>query len=361
MQAVLIPEPGHAALTTVPDPVPGTGDALLQVRRVGLCGSDLNSYRGLNPLVSYPRIPGHEIAATILSLPERLPAGLPHPLAVGMDVTLSPYSHCGQCSACLAARFNACQHNQTLGVQRDGALAEFAAVPVERLFPATLAQPALTLEELALVEPLTVGFHAVARAQVRPTDTVLVLGSGGVGLGAVAAAAARGATALAVDLSDERLAVARLAGAAHALRPDPASPTASLQRQMPAQPILAEQIRDLTSGHGPSVVIEAIGTPETFRAAVDLVAFAGRVVYIGYAKQPVSYETRLFVQKELDIRGSRNALPEDFQAVIQMLAQRRFPLGAAIGSIVPFAEAPSTFERWQQNPGAFSKILITLD
>lgn len=353
MQAVLIPEPGHAALTTVPDAVPGTGDALLQVRRVGLCGSDLNSYRGLNPLVSYPRIPGHEIAATILSLPERLPAGLPHPLAVGMDVTLSPYSHCGQCSACLAARFNACQHNQTLGVQRDGALAERVAVPVERLFPATLAHPPLTLEELVLVEPLTVGFHAVARAQVQPEDTVLVLGSGGVGLGAVAAAATRGATVIAVDRNAERLAVAKLAGATHALVPDPAS--------SPDAHELTRQIHKLTGNRGPGVVIEAIGTPETFRAAVDLVAFAGRVVYIGYAKQPVSYETRLFVQKELDIRGSRNALPEDFRAVIRMLAQRRFPLQAAIGSVVPFADAPSTFARWQQDPGAFSKIVITLD
>ncbi len=355
MQALLIREPGHAQLTTVPDPVPGPGEALLRVRRIGLCGSDLNSFRGLNPLVSYPRIPGHEIAATILSLPDSLPDSmhteLPHPLAVGMDMTLSPYSHCGQCSACLARRPNACQHNQTLGVQRDGALAELVAVPVERLFPATLSHPPLTLEELALVEPLTVGFHAVARAQVQSTDTVLVLGSGGVGLGAVAAAATRGATVIAVDLNQDRLSVAALAGAAHTLCPESSASPVSLE----------QQIRALTGGHGPSVVIEAIGTPETFRAAVDLVAFAGRVVYIGYAKQPVSYETRLFVQKELDIRGSRNALPEDFHAVMQMLAERRFPLHAAIGSIIPFADAPDTFTRWKENPGAFSKIVITLD
>jgi threonine dehydrogenase-like Zn-dependent dehydrogenase len=346
MQAILMPEPGRAVVTTVPDPLPRPGEALLRVRRVGLCGSDLNSFRGLNPLVSYPRIPGHEIAATVLSLPETLPAEL-RALAVGMDVTLSPYSSCGHCSACLAQRPNACQHNQTLGVQRDGALAERIAVPVDRLFPATLGDPPLTLEELVLVEPLTVGFHAVARARVQPSETVLILGSGGVGLGAVAAAATRGATVLAVDLSEARLTTARLAGAAHTLRFDPAT--------------LADSVRALTDGHGPSVVIEAVGTPETFCTAVDLVAFAGRVVYIGYAKQPVAYETRLFVQKELDIRGSRNALPEDFRAVIQMLSARRFPVHAAIGSIVPFAKAPETFIRWKDDPGAFTKIVIALD
>ena len=352
MQALVLPEPGRAVLAQIPDPTPQPGEALLRVRRVGLCGSDLNSFRGLNPLVTYPRVPGHEIAATILSLPSAMPeTGL---LSVGMDVTLSPYTHCGHCSACRAGRSNACQFNQTLGVQRDGALAELVAVPVDRLFPATLASPRLTLEELVLVEPLTVGFHAVARSQATAEDTVLILGAGGVGLGAVAAAAMRGATVLAVDRNPDRLAVARQAGATHTLVPD-VDPTA------PAARSLAEQVRNLTGGHGPSVVIEAIGTPETFRAAVDLVAFAGRVVYIGYAKQPVSYETRLFVQKELDIRGSRNALPEDFRAVIAMLALRRFPLQAAIGCSVPLSQAPSIFERWQQDPGAFTKIVLTLD
>ncbi len=354
MQALVLPEPGRAVLAQIPDPIPQPGEALLRVRRVGLCGSDLNSFRGLNPLVTYPRVPGHEIAATILSLPAAMPETLARNLSVGMDVTLSPYTHCGHCSACLAGRTNACQFNQTLGVQREGALAELVAIPVERLFPATLANPSLTLEELVLVEPLTVGFHAVARAQVTASDSVLILGAGGVGLGAVAAAAMRGATVLAVDRNPDRLAVARQAGATHTLVPD-ADPAA------PAAQALAEQIRSLTGGRGPSVVIEAIGTPETFRAAVELVAFAGRVVYIGYAKQPVSYETRLFVQKELDIRGSRNALPEDFRAVIAMLAQRRFPLQAAIGCIVPLSQAPAIFERWQQDPGAFTKIVLTLD
>ena len=137
------------------------GEILLQVRRIGLCGTDLNSYRGRNPLVSFPRIPGHEIAATVAELNPKYPNGRRE-----LAVTLSPYSNCGKCACCLRGRPNACEFNQTLGVQRDGALTEFIAVPASRLFRANL-----TLKELCLVEPLTVGFHAVARGTRAPAET----------------------------------------------------------------------------------------------------------------------------------------------------------------------------------------------
>jgi threonine dehydrogenase-like Zn-dependent dehydrogenase len=130
MKAFVIQRPGHAAVETVPDPIPGDGDMLLKVRMVGFCGSDLNSFRGLNPLVSFPRVPGHEVSATILEGDDEL--------RVGMDVALYPYTSCGQCSSCRLGTPNACQFNQTLGVQRDGALAEFEAMPPERVYPAKL-------------------------------------------------------------------------------------------------------------------------------------------------------------------------------------------------------------------------------
>src|SRR5581483_11220698 len=187
--------PGDVRLENVPDPDRGPGEALLRVRRVGLCGSDLNSYRGRNPLISFPRIPGHEVAATIVELsPEH-----PSHLSIGMDVTLSPYKNCGTCPACRNRRPNACRDNQTLGVQRDGAMSQYLSMPTDKLFVADLS-----LDALCLVEPLTVGCHAVARAEVAPKNVVAIFGCGGVGLGAIAAAAFRGATTVAIDVDDAK-------------------------------------------------------------------------------------------------------------------------------------------------------------
>ena len=335
MRSLVLEGPGKVELkTTGTLPVAGPDEVLLQVRKIGLCGSDLNSYRGRNPLVTYPRIPGHEIAATVAELNPRHPEWQP-----GMAVTVSPYTHCGCCAACLSGRFNTCQFNQTLGVQRNGALTEFIAIPVSRLYRANLS-----LKELCMVEPLTVGFHAVARGRVTEKDTVAVFGCGGVGLGAVAGAAFSGASVIAIDLDDAKLATACKAGATHTINT--------------AGGNLHAELAHVTGDRGPGVVIEAIGHPVTFRAAVEEVAFAGRVLYIGYAKEPVTYETRLFVQKELDIMGSRNAQPEDFRTVIRMLEARRFPVDEAITHTVPMEEAPSIFEAWDRAPERFTKIVI---
>ena len=224
-------------------------------------------------------------------------------------------------------------------MQRDGALTEFIAVPASRLYRADL-----TLKELCLVEPLTVGFHAASRGRVAPGDTVAVFGCGGVGLGAVAGAAFRGAKVIGLDVDDAKLAIAQKAGAAHAIN----TVTGELHKQL----------AELTEGRGPDVVIEAIGLPQTFRAAVEEVAFTGRVVYIGYAKEQVAYETRLFVQKELDILGSRNAQPEDFRDVIRMLEAHCFPVDEAVTHIVPLEEAPGILEAWDKDPARFTKIMV---
>src|SRR5437588_3007128 len=181
MRALVLKKPGHASIETIPDRVAMDGEILLKVRMVGFCGSDLNSFRGLNPLVSFPRIPGHEVAATIV---EASRGGL----TVGTDVAISPYTSCGKCASCRRGRPNACQFNETLGVQRDGALTEFIVMHPENLYAADL-----TLKELCLVEPLTVGFHAVARGRVKDDDIVAIFGCGGVGLGAVAAECGRAA------------------------------------------------------------------------------------------------------------------------------------------------------------------------
>jgi 2-desacetyl-2-hydroxyethyl bacteriochlorophyllide A dehydrogenase len=331
MKAVVLRGPGEIAIEDRPEPKLAEGHVLLKVNMIGLCGSDLNSYRGKNPMVSFPRIPGHEIAATVVDGTAGFNSG--------DQVTLSPYTSCGRCAACRRGRPNACQNNETLGVQRDGGLTEYLVVPPEKLYTANLS-----LKELCLVEPLTVGFHAVARGRVTSIDTVAIIGCGGVGLGAVAAAGFRGARTIGVDVDDAKLEIARKAGAIELINTN--------------RDDLHTRLVELTDGLGPDVIIEAIGLPSTFRAAVEEVAFTGRVVYIGYAKEPVAYETRLFVQKELDILGSRNALPEDFREVIRMLEGHRFPVEDAVSRIVPLEETPKVIAEWSADPARFTKIMI---
>ncbi|HWX91554.1 MAG TPA: zinc-binding alcohol dehydrogenase family protein [Terriglobales bacterium] len=337
MKAVVIKKPGEAAVETIGEPTVTDEGLLLKVRMIGLCGSDLNSFRGMNPLVAFPRIPGHEVAATIVEGSKRHAA-----LGPGVNVTMSPYTNCGRCAACLRGRPNACEFNETLGVQRDGALTEYIVMPAEKLYPAQL-----TLTELCLVEPLTVGFHAAARGRVVPSDSVAVFGCGGVGLGVIAASHSYGAKTIGVDVSDEKLSLARKVGADHTVN----------ARSQP----LHETLLELTNGLGPDVVIEAVGSAQMFRTAVEEVAFTGRVVYIGYAKDLVTYETRLFVQKELDILGSRNALPEDFHRVIRMLEQHRFPVAEALSSVVSIEDAPGALKAWSDDPARFKKIMVSLD
>jgi threonine dehydrogenase-like Zn-dependent dehydrogenase len=335
MKTFSITSPFSCSFTDAPEPAPAEGEVLLRPVYVGLCGSDLKTYRGENPMAGFPRVPGHELSAVI----EKTGPGVSGEWSVGTLVTVLPYSNCGVCSSCRKGRPNACESNQTLGVQRDGCLAERIAVPVDKLVRANGLSP----RALALVEPLSIGCHAVRRTDVRKGETVAVIGCGAVGLGAVAAAAAAGATVIAVDVDDVKLGTARQAGAVHSVN----SKTTGLRKG------LRSIVKD-----GPDVVIEAVGSPLTFRSAVEEVSFSGRVVYIGYAKEPVSYETKLFVQKELDIRGSRNADPEDFQTAIRILSSGRFPAERVISRIEPFSRTGQALEDWHADPAAFTKILI---
>jgi threonine dehydrogenase-like Zn-dependent dehydrogenase len=335
MKAFLITNPGQTAIGEVASPSPGPEEVLLRTRYIGLCGTDLNTFRGKNPLVSYPRIPGHEIAATIVDAGDRVPSHFKS----GTDVTVSPYTSCGVCASCLRGRTNACLDNKTLGVQRDGAMCELFKVPWRKVFIAN----GLSLRDLTLVEPLGVGFHTVTRGRVTKGDTVAVIACGAVGLGAIAAASFRGANTIAIDVDDQKLGLARQAGAAHVINSKTEDVHARLQ--------------ELTDGHGPDVIIEAVGLPLTYRMAIEEVAFTGRVVYVGYAKEPVTYETKYFVQKELDILGSRNSLDE-FPEVIEMLLQGRFPVEATISKTVPLQEAGGALAGWADAPQSITKILV---
>jgi len=335
VKALVLKDPGNAFVESIPDAERSDEDILLKVRMVGFCGSDLNSFRGLNPLVSYPRILGHEVCATVIE-------SNCNAFSAGTDVALNPYTSCGKCASCRRGRPNSCQFNQTLGVQRDGALKELIAMPQNKLYPAKL-----TPKQLCLVEPLTVGFHAIARGRVSADDAVAIFGCGGVGLGAIAASSSRGATTICIDVDDNKLELALTAGATH---------TINSSREQ-----LHNRLLNMTDGRGPDVVIEAVGTSATFRAAVEEVAFTGRVAYIGYANEPVTYDTKLFVQKELDVLGSRNALPNDFYSVISFLETRKFPVEQIVNLVVPLREAASALRSWSENPSHFTKIQVCLD
>ena len=336
MKAINIKGERQIGLVVMDEPVPGADEVLVRLEYVGFCGSDLNTYLGRNPMVKLPVIPGHEIGAVV----EKVGEAVPEIIRPGMTVTVNPYTNCGKCPSCRNGRVNACQFNETLGVQRNGAMREKMVLPWTKIIPAE----GLDVRTCALVEPMSVGFHAVERGAVSDIDTVMVIGCGMVGLGAVVRSALRGATVIAADIDEEKLALARQMGAAHTVNTMTEDVHARLQ--------------EITAGAGPDVIIEAVGNPHTYRMAVDEVAFTGRVVCIGYANSEVSFQTKYFVQKELDIRGSRNAMPSDFRAVIRYMQKGECPVDRLVSMVVSPQEAEDAMNRWAEAPGKIFRILV---
>ncbi|MDR1115497.1 MAG: zinc-binding alcohol dehydrogenase family protein [Tannerella sp.] len=336
MKTIRIPAPGCTETVETKKPELKPGHVLLKIGYAGFCGSDLNTFRGLNPLVTYPVIPGHEIGAVIDAVADDVPAYL----KTGVNATVNPYTNCGVCPACRNRRPNACEYNQTLGVQRDGAMSEYLLVPWEKV----IADEAISIRDLALVEPMSVGFHAVDRAGVTDVDTVMTLGCGMVGLGAVIRASVRGAKVIAVDVDDKKTATARRLGARYAINTRKEN--------------LHERVSEITGGRGADVVIEAAGRPETYLASVDEAAFTGRIVCIGYAREKIPFDTPYFVKKELNILGSRNAMPQDFKAVTEYMKRGICPVDELISAIYRPEEAQTALEKWAANPGDVFRILI---
>ena len=337
MKAFAITGLKETGYVDIVEPEVGPGQVRLEITYVGFCGSDLNTYRGLNPLVKLPRIPGHEISAVIAEKG----AGVPDAWKVGQRVTVSPYTNCGLCSSCLKGRPNCCRYNETLGVQRDGALTKHIIVPWEKLCDAD----GIAEEHIELIEPLTVGGHAADRSEAMEDDVAAVIGCGAVGLGAILGLARKDARkVVAVDVDDAKLALAKEFGATDTINS--------------AKENLHEALLALSDGRGPNCVIEAVGLPATFRAAVEEVAFAGSVTYIGYAKAPVEYETKLFVQKELAIRGSRNATPQNFRRVLDFARRGLFPIGKMLTKAYGFNDAGQALADWDAAPGKVCRFAV---
>lgn len=335
--AVLLEHPFQISLVSVITPETGPEDVLLQIHYVGICGTDLSSYKGKMPLVSYPRIPGHEISATVVGKG----TAVPDSITIGARVTVNPYTACGTCPACRQQRFNTCANNQTLGVQRDGAMQPLLAVPWQKLYASAMLPP----EWLSLVEPLSVGYHATERANLKKSEWVAVLGAGMIGTGVILAALSKGATVIAIDQEHARLELMRSFGVQHTIN----------TRETDA----AEQIRSLTNNEGVDVVIESAGAAATYQLALEIVAFAGRVTTVGYAPGQVPLDTSLIVRKELTLTGSRNALGE-FAAVIGMLEAGEKDYGKLITAIDPVEHAAEAFADWYHHPENTIKRLIQL-
>lgn len=336
MKAVQIVTPSEMRVVELDKPVTGAGEVLVRIKYVGFCGSDLNTFLGRNPMVKLPVIPGHEVGAVIEEIGNDVPVGF----EVGMNVTLNPYTNCGKCASCRNGRVNACEHNETLGVQRNGVMCEYAVLPWSKIIPTGTIAP----RDCALIEPMSVGFHAVSRAQVVDNEYVMVIGCGMIGVGAIIRAALRGATVIAVDIDDKKLGLAKRIGASYVIN----SKTENVHHQM----------QEFTRGLGADVVIEAVGSPTTYVMAVDEAGFTGRVVCIGYAKSEVAFQTKFFVQKELDIRGSRNALPADFRAVINYMETGNCPVEELITEVVEPEKALNAMTGWAAAPGRVFRILV---
>jgi threonine dehydrogenase-like Zn-dependent dehydrogenase len=338
MKALFLVEPGKIEIREVDIPEIKDNEVLLRIGMVGCCGGDLNGYRGLFELQEYPNIIGHEVGATI----EYVGVNVPKQFKPGLKVTVNPYLNCGKCISCRKNRPNACQDNKTMGVRRPGAMTNFISIPWQKIHPSEV----LSLKELALVEPLTVGFHAVARGRVTKGDKVVVIGCGIVGIGAIAGALRIGAEVTAIDISEMKMDIAKKVGATHLIN----SKNTSVHKVL----------SNITDGDGPDVIIEAVGNDTTYKMAVEEVSYTGRVVYIGYGKKPVSYNTGVFVKKEIEILGSRNCLG-DFDDVIHYLEQRTFPVDDVVSKIVSLDEAGKAIEDWDKNPGAITKIMVDIN
>ena len=337
MKAIVIPQPYQIEIREIPMPVVQEGEALLKVRHVGICGADVASFTGNQPFTTYPRIPGHEFSAEVVTIPHNDKG-----LKPGDIVTCNPYFNCGTCYSCRRGLVNCCTDNQTMGVQRDGAFCEYVAMPVDRIYPGMGLSP----EELALIEPFSISRHAVSRAEIKPTDNVLIVGAGPIGLFALLAAKQTAGRVAVADILQNRLDLATAYGADGVVNTKTED--------------LSAFTESFTGGNGFDVCIEACGAPETFLACIDQAAFGANVILIGNGKRETSFVHSVLLKKELNVFGSRNALQSDFLANIEAVAAGKTDVKKMVSGIYPMDRAIEAFEALANNKGDLAKLLIQI-
>ena len=337
MKAIVIDKPYEVEIRDVPMPTVGEGEALLRVLYVGICGADVASYTGNQPFTTYPRIPGHEFSAEIIEIPENDKG-----LKKGDVVTCNPYFNCGKCYSCERGHVNCCTDNRTMGVQRDGAFCEYISMPVERIYPGM----GLTAKELALIEPFSISRHAISRAAIRPTDSVLIVGAGPIGLFALLAAKQFAEKISVADVLNNRLNLAMSYGA------DGVVNTATDD--------IAKFTEEFTDGRGFDVCIEACGRPETFLMCIDEAAYAANIILIGNGKRETTFLHSIILKKELNIFGSRNAMKQDFLDNIELAASGKVDVMKMVSGVYEMDKAADAFDALAHNKGDLAKLLIRI-
>lgn len=335
MKAIQITTPGEIKLTDKDMPEVKQGEALLKVEYCGICGADVASYTGNQPFTTYPRIPGHEFSATIVSVGENDKG-----LKAGDVITCNPYFNCGECYACKRGIVNACHDNQTMGVQRDGSFQEYITMPVERLIDGK----GLSAKELALIEPFAISCHALSRAEVKCGDNLLIMGAGPIGLFALLKAKAMGARVMIADMLDSRLSLAKEYGADRIVN------------------VKNEDLRDtssdFTQGNGFDVCVEACGAPETFLSCIDHAAHGANIILIGNGKRETTFIHSIILKKELNIFGSRNAFTKDFEELIDLVKAGKADVLKMVSGVYDKENAAEAFEKLKNNDGTLAKLLI---
>ncbi|APX34190.1 hypothetical protein BH708_17420 [Brachybacterium sp. P6-10-X1] len=344
MRALQVTRPGSAELAEVPAPRPAAGEALLRVRYAGICGSDVQVLRGTQPFASYPRVPGHEFSAEIVELGGRDHGSGDAPgntagFAVGDLVTGVPYIEDGTCYSCRRGLVNACVHNETMGVHRDGAFQELLTMPLDRLHRADGIDP----RDLALVEPFSIGYHAVRRAAVGPGERVLVLGAGAIGLLTLLAARLHGAEVWIADIVPGRLELAASLGAAG---------IADLSTTT-----IQELVGTATEGDGFDVICEATGLPVSFTNAIEAAAVGASLALIGNGTAEVTFNQSVLIKKELTVVGSRNSRGV-FPTLIELLETGEVEVSPLRTSVVPFTAATGALQAAAAGSTADVKVLL---
>lgn len=335
MKALICERPGRLTYIDKPKPRLEAGQALLRIRRVGICGTDLHAYEGTQPFFSYPRILGHELAAELIDVDGT------SDLQSGEALTLLPYFSCDRCIACRTGQPNCCEHIQVAGVHVDGGMVEYLSVPSSAL----VRGQGLGLDELALVEPLAIGAHGIRRARVQKGEFVLVIGAGPIGLGVMEFARLAGGKVIAMDINEERLRFC------------------TQQLQIPytlnaGQQDTLDQLSAITGGDLPTLVIDATGNQKAINNAFQYMAHGGRYVLIGLQKGTISFSHPEFHKREGTLMSSRNATRADFDTVIKAMKHKHINPTHYITHRCAFEQVQEAFPSWLNPQNGVIKALI---
>jgi 2-desacetyl-2-hydroxyethyl bacteriochlorophyllide A dehydrogenase len=344
MKAVVLESPKVFRISDVPEPTaPSSTEALVRIHRIGICGTDYAGYLGKMPYFSYPRIPGHELGVEVVALGDQV-----QNVRVGDRCAVEPYINCQTCYSCRRGLTNCCEAHKTLGVMCDGGMTELMLLPARKLHPANN----LTFEQMALVETLAIGCHAVNRANVQPQENVLVIGAGPIGLSAVEFCRIAGARTIVVDVEASRLDFVRdRIGIPDVIKLAPEATNDAV-----------EALSQLTNGQLADVVIDATGNNLSMASALEYCAYGARLVYVGITQNAISLpHTPILHRREVTIMASRNALSGDFSRIISLIEQGRIDTVPWITHHTNFENLIATFPSFLLPENRVIKAIVSVN